>query len=137
MASSTAPSARVGMFVKFLKTQWGDEWAKDKYGDGYEKLYDWVMLKAYVSGTAKKKAFYLFDFEGDTDCVITEDEVCEAAMAGDVVGTILHSRKVCFVFLHVLHTIFTDELPEQENPQKSKVKGTLGANKKRKLGGNN
>ena len=104
MASLSAPSHRIGKFVKFFKTQWGENWAKDKYGDGYEKLFDWVKLVAYVTATAKKKAHYLFEFEGESDYTITEDEVEEAAMESDVVGTNLHSRKLCFVVFHLLPT---------------------------------
>ena len=104
MASLSAPSARVGKFVKFFKSQWGEKWAKDTYGDGYEKLFDWVQLLAHVPATGKKKSHYLFEFDGESDYTITEDEVDEAAMQGDVVGTNLHSRTLCFVVFHLLPT---------------------------------
>ncbi len=104
MASLSASLARVGKFVKFYKSQWGEEWAQDTYGDAYEKLFDWVKLIAHVPATAKKKAHYLFEFEGESDYTITEDEVDEAAMLGDVVGTKLHSRTLCCVVFHLLPT---------------------------------
>ncbi len=104
MASLSPSFNRVGQFVKLFKSQWGDEWAKDTYGDGYDKLFDWVKLLAYVPATTKKKSHYLFEFDGESDYTITEDEVDEAAMQGDVVGTKLHSRKLCFVVFYLLRT---------------------------------
>jgi hypothetical protein len=104
MASLSASLARVGKFVKFFKSQWGEKWAKDTYDDWYEKLFDWVKLLAHVPATAKKKSHYLFEFEGESDYTITEDEVDEAAMQGDVVGTHLHSRTLCCVVFHLLPT---------------------------------
>ena len=63
-----------------------------------------MQLLAHVPATGKKKSHYLFEFDGESDYTITEDEVDEAAMQGDVVGTNLHSRTLCFVVFHLLPT---------------------------------
>ena len=52
-----------------------------------------MKLIAHVPATAKKKSHHLFEFEGESDYTTNEDEVDEAAMQGDVVGTCLHSRR--------------------------------------------
>jgi hypothetical protein len=50
MSSESAKHPYLNQYMKMFKTQWGEEWAKDKFGEGYEKMFDWIKLIKFVPG---------------------------------------------------------------------------------------
>jgi hypothetical protein len=80
----------VGCFVKFYKKQWGEQWAKETYGDQYQTLFDWVELHSFVAAckTGKKRteAAYRFNLGKGKNYHISEAEVLEAKSRNEVLG---------------------------------------------------
>ena len=90
VTSSSKKDRFLNHYVKLPKTFFGEQWAKDKYGKEYKKMYDLVELYAFKKGGRGHQDCYLFDLDDDTEYHLSLKELMNFDAQGLVYSTDFH-----------------------------------------------